>query len=107
MPEISPPNPAPAPGTVHVLGKVISIQRNSDGNGGMILGFKVSRILQYGASTPAIATQDTLRVEATNLHESLEKGEKITAILKHRQVLAQFKDTLPEWQLVRINNNQE
>jgi hypothetical protein len=96
----SPPDPAPAPGTMEMRGRVIAIHQ-ADNTDLMIYDLKVLKILGVGASTPAVVLRDTLQVSASGNQEILENDTIIICTIKHQQVLVQHENTSPRWQMLR------
>jgi hypothetical protein len=97
----SPPDPAPAPGTLEIQAQVIDVHEANPDASALSYHLKVVKVLAIGSSTPAVVVKDTLKVKSTDSFKKLEKEITISCTIRAQKMMAGQKDSASAWLLVQ------
>lgn len=89
MPKPPYPGPGLSPGFAKINGTVVSIRELKNSKSNELIIFRVDQVLDYGSSTPAIPSNDSLRIsiEKEQLidNDLLTPGKNLTLLIYHHE----------------------
>lgn len=89
MPKPPYPEPGLSPGFAKIIGTVVSISELKHSKSKELIIFRVNQVLDYGSSTPAIPSDDTLKIsiekEQLIQNDLLTPGKNLTLLIYHRE----------------------
>lgn len=97
--------PPPGPNTARVLATVTSVDSCSTN---FILGIKIQNVLGYGASTPPLAPNQLMQINADAFKQSTDSivpQTKLIMVLQYHETIKGLASAT-EWTLVEISNPQ-
>lgn len=105
LPDMPPPiDPAPAPGTVRLRGKIIKVH-TTEKEYLTIYEVKVLKILGIGASATPIVSLDTLKIESSQDSAAVKADTEVVCIIRQKHLQASQQDSVAAWQLLRWERN--
>lgn len=105
MPKPVPPPPGLPPGHAMIEGEVIKIVRVGNSTSESQITIKITDVLGYGSSTPALASEDSIEVRVTNLQQKdIQIGKFVTAVLSYQLMLGETGSS-SRWALVKVEQD--